>query len=546
MVEGSGAGKKAGNELFDRIPWLHIVVIIAILGAVNFLSTRHFARTDLTSDNLFTISDSTVEALRSLDDLVHLKVYFSKKLPENLIGFKRQVKDTLDEYRAYAGGNLKVEWIDPSRDEETERKVRTLGIPPLQLNIREKDKIEVQNVYLGMATIYEDKKEIIPTVTPPAANLEYNLTSAILKVTADEVKRVGILVGSGDFDYWQDLEGLRSFLEQQYRVQSVDTSKGDPVPAEIATLIVVGTKDLKERDCYEIDQFLMKGGKLILLHDGVAINQQSMNAVAATSPMNDMLVHYGVRVNGDLVYDRVSNQMASFRTGFMTISQPYPLWVKVRKEYFNEENPIVNRLDTLILPWTSSLEILHDKPETVEAVELATSTEQSGVLAGTLNLSPQQPFTLESGGAKPRILAAMLEGAFPSFYVGKEIPKPEPPEPAEGVELEPPDDSDRVTLENSMETEIVLVGSSRFAKGPKQPRQSPNQIFLLNAVDHLTMGEKLIGIRSRVVKDRPLEEISENARSTVKYGNIFGVPLLIVIFGVVKFTIRRKLKNRTV
>ena len=158
-----------------------VLIVLGILAVVNFLSTRHFKRVDLTEGKDFTISDSTRKVLGELDDIVNIEAYFSGNLPEYVAGLERQVKDIFDEYEAYAHGNLSVKFTDPMSDPALEQKMRFVGIPPVQVNIVEKDKSEVVNIYFGLAITYEDRKEVIPVIQN-VMTLEYDLTSAIVKI----------------------------------------------------------------------------------------------------------------------------------------------------------------------------------------------------------------------------------------------------------------------------------------------------------------------------------------------------------------------------
>ena len=142
-----------------------IVILAAILGVINLLSYRHFLRADLTENKQYTISASTKKVLAGLDDIVNIKVYFSKKLPPYLTTLTDQVTDLLDEYRTYAKGNLNIEFIDPAEDPTMEQKLRFMGIPQVRLNVIERDQAQFTNVYLGMAILYGDNKEVIPAVT---------------------------------------------------------------------------------------------------------------------------------------------------------------------------------------------------------------------------------------------------------------------------------------------------------------------------------------------------------------------------------------------
>ena len=171
-----------------------VLIIVGFLVLINFLATRHFGRLDLTQNKLYTLSDSSKKVVSTLDDIVKVTCYFSKNLPSYVIPLKQQVSDILDEYRAYAKGNIQIEFLDPTEDPALAQKLRFMGIPQVQLNIMEKDQASATNVYMGVAVSYEDKQEVIPFVKD-VNNLEYEITSSILKVTRKEKKTVGFLTG---------------------------------------------------------------------------------------------------------------------------------------------------------------------------------------------------------------------------------------------------------------------------------------------------------------------------------------------------------------
>ena len=154
------------------------LVILGIVLAINFLSKRFFNRLDLTENKMYTISKSTKKKLKELDDVVRIAAYFSKS-PVQVSRIRGEVKDKLDEYDAFGSGNLKIDFLPIGDDEDFKQNLRFMGIPEVQVNVREKDKIEVANVYMGIAILYEDKKEVIPVIQN-TSSLEYDLTSAII------------------------------------------------------------------------------------------------------------------------------------------------------------------------------------------------------------------------------------------------------------------------------------------------------------------------------------------------------------------------------
>ena len=105
-----------------------VIIVLGILAIINYISSRHFSRVDLTESKEFTITQSTRNVLARLDDVVNVRVYFTsrKKLPSRLVSLEQQVRDMLDEYRAYAGGNLNIQFIDPEDNPEDQQAARQL------------------------------------------------------------------------------------------------------------------------------------------------------------------------------------------------------------------------------------------------------------------------------------------------------------------------------------------------------------------------------------------------------------------------------------
>ena len=512
------------------------LIVLGILAVLNFFFLRHFYRIDLTQDKRFTLTSSTKEVLGNLDDLINIKLYFTKKLPPYLVNLKGDITDVLDEFQAYAGGNISVTFIDPTDNPAMQQELRFMGIPQIQLNIIEKDQAQLTNIYLGMAIFYADKKEIIPFISS-TSNLEYDLTSKILKLTSTESKTVGIYTGTGH-DLTQDYQAVKQLLESQYTVQPVPLAPGDTTLESINTLIVAGPRDLTDLQKYQIDQLLMRGVKIVFLVDTVDIGD-GLQASSFSPGINDLLQHYGVKVEENMVLDR-SNANASFRSGFMTFRLPYPFWVKVTIEGFDPDNPAVSNLESLVLPWTSSLTVLEEKPATVTITPLASSTPVSWLRKGFYSLDPQQRFLSPETETESHTLILAASGTFTSFFADKPIPV------VEQADAAPQVSPDTETLKVSPDTKFVLLGNSRFIDNDIITQFQDNQVFLLNIIDWLTLGDKLIGIRSRGATDRPLKETTEYTKTLIKAFNMIVIPLLIIFFGLVRFYLRKRRRGRDV
>ncbi len=531
-----------------------------ILVAGNFVSSRILARVDLTKDREFTISKATRDILRGLDDIVTIKVYFSKKLPPNLATLRRNIDDVLREYQAYSHGKVRVEYVDPTEKPEEEQKLRFLGIPQVQLNVLEKDQLQVINGYMGIAILYADRHEAIPIVQD-VYTLEYDLTSGILQVLSKEKRVVGYLTGFNSPDLSKDFDSLQQLLSKSYQVRPVETQQGKiPIPQDINTLIVARPQSVPERVQWQIDQFVMRGGRVLFLLDPIRLDEQMglASPIPVMSGLDDLLASYGVRVQKALVQDRAPFiENAGFSQGYVRYSVAYPLWPKASGKNLSADNPITSRLESLVLPWTAPLELLVPEsrgrgakadttaqaasaaqPE-VKATVLARTSPQAWLQKGRYDLTPPNPFQQmmrppEPGRSYP--IAVALTGRFKSYFAEK----PVPPAPGDTTGVSA---AAGTTVAESPETQLIVVGNSSFAASNFLSMFPGNQEFILNAVDWMTLGDKLIAIRSRGATDRPLGLASGGGKAVFKYANTFGMAILIAVFGIVRFSIRRRARQ---
>ena len=522
-----------------------VAIIFGILVLINFLSTRRFIRADLTEDKRYTISTATKNVLNTLDDIVTITTYFSAN-PAEVAQIRRDVRDVLDEYKAFSK-RLQIDFVNPADfDDGQKQELRFKGIPEVQINVVKKDKAEIANVYMGISIGYSGKEEILPVVRS-TANLEYELTSTILKVTTKEAKTVGFLTGHGEFDINdQNHQQFRQLLDKsaqgQYNLTSVSLQDGKAVDDSVATLVIAGVKQpLTERDKYELDQFIMHGGRAIFLVDPIQLQPGTLQGAPLSTGLNDLLEHYGAKLGNNLLLDARYHDTARFQQGFMTVIQPYPYFIKIVKPNFSTEHSITNQLEALTLPWTSSLEMV--TKDGITATPLAKTSEAGRSIQGYYNLMPNAPIP-PNAESQVYTVAVALEGKFKSFYAGKEIPPVPTPagaDPTEGSEAPTavPDTETRVTKTESEQTQIVVVGTAQFLT-----QLRPDGVnFFLNTVDWLTLGDALIGIRSHTITDRPLREVSEIEKNFIKYLCIVGVPLLVVVFGLLRYFLKRRAKR---
>jgi ABC-type uncharacterized transport system involved in gliding motility auxiliary subunit len=442
------------------------LIVVGIAVVINLICSLWYIRYDLTDTKQYTLSRSTEQILQKLDDVINIRCYFSKELPPRLSSLKRDVKDILDEYRIASSDKLSYSFVDP---EENEQKVRLLGIPKVQFSVIKRDEISAVNLYLGMAILYEDRSEVIPVIQD-TTDLEYEISSRILKLCTEEAKRVGFLADQKEYTRFV------SHLKNDYEiVESMDAD----------TLIATEIEDVEK-----MRKFVEEGGGLLVLADQMEI--EGLLARPKDSNINLLLKKWGITIEENLILDRFCAN-ASFNSGFVIFTLPYPFFLKIIEKGLNREHPIVRDLESLVLPFASSI------AAGTESVLLISSSPSSWTEKGRIDLNPQRGFYPTKRKSHP--LAVALT-------------------PREG--------------------RVVVVGCSRIAKDQFIGYAKDNLTFLLNCVEWLSFGGDLIEIRSKQKTERPLKKLTERQKKAVRIAVIFGMPAVISLFGLVRGYLRRK------
>ncbi len=548
--------------------------LLGILILLNILSVKFFVRGDLTKDNLFTLSKASVSLVENLDDTLVVKGYFTKNLPGRYATLERHVRDLLEEYVQHSGGRMKLAFIDPAGDEEEEKVAKSLGIQKMANPDIEKDQATVKEGYRGISFSYGENTDVIPAVESEAG-LEYRVTSLLKKILGKK-EEIGFLVGHGEPEIepppdpnqqqmMQDprskgaYRSLRTSLDiYNYRQINLKTGTGE-IPPEIDALVIAGSAEkLEDRELYAIDQFLLKGGAVALFVDGIRVEVQqgqfpgmppSYKTSVNDANLRDLLEHHGILVGSNLVMDLQSADFAAKCPPIpIPLPRPYPAWPLITS--FGEEHPITYRLGSLTLPYSTTVKVTKEARENkkLKAMEIAFSSgnawadESKSAVVDPCNIVPSN--NLESSIP----LAAAASGTFTSFFKGKEIPKDA--RNKDGKELDVNEAS--VFIEESKSKgRLVVVGSSGLPADEIlsylariDRRQAINNFtFVQNVLDWMTNEEDLIAVRMKNVADPPVEKGADQAKTFAKYGNIIGIPLAFVLFGLIRWRVRRSRKN---
>lgn len=547
-----GEREMKGKTEKRLLMYVEAIVVLLILAVINFLGTRMFYRVDLTGEKLYTLSQSTKDVVRALPDVLNVQVFISGKVPPEMVSMVGDVRDLLNEYEAYGGKNFRLQFKDPSLDTRVADQARRLGIQELQVQVVKKDRMEVVSAWLGIAIEYEDKKEVIPSIVS-IQNLEYQLTSTIVKITQGNIPKIGILNIRGP-----QMQGMQQnrfstlgqMLSEEFEVVQINFDAEEKIPEDITALIITDTWGISDFGKYLIDQYLMRGGKLIWLIDGITIGQ-GLEAYPSLPGVEDMMRKWGVNLDRRLVLDMQAAQ-AAFQTGWGTIMMRYPCWVEILSRNFDQDFPVTAKLENVTFPWASPVKA--DKPAdtppeaSFEVKPVMFTSERAWLMQSPFNLDPSQDWErVEKLEAGRQSVAVHASGIFASAFAGQEIPAPPVPGAAEGQDpgLSPDLDVPEKIEISSKPGEILAVGNARFANDEFLPQFLPNRIFLMNVADYFGYGNKLIGIRSRGETSRPIDdELTSLQRNIYRYGNLIIVPLLVVIYGFVRWMFRRRARAR--
>jgi len=475
-----------------------VIVVIAVIGFLVFtFFPVHF---DFSKNSAYTLSPATKKTISSIDKLLTIQVFLSSDLPTKLLTLKTDVTELLQEYRR-SGKNIQVKMLDPKGDTKVADQAKQYGIPQMQFSQLEQNKYQVSAAYFGIVLTYGDKTEVIPQVTD-YTNLEYNLTSAIYRMTRTEMPSIA-LVGESSASQTDPFALLKQTLSQQYTVSSVDlkTIKPEDEAAFLTkykTMIVLDP----EPQSYTTEQiqllkkFYEAGGNVLVFSGGTSIDEQTLSAQASSNNINELTATYGAQINSDFVLS-TSAEYVNFGNSQGQFLAAYPFWI--RSSIFDDKSGLFANLQYVSFPWTSSLSLT--KKDSFQVSPLILSSDRSWIQKGTFTLSPDSLPQPKMSELQARVLGALIK--------------------------------------NSKGGEMVVVASSRFPNEKYIGQGSGNLDFILNTVDMFSSGGALSGIRSRSTSSYPISDLSDSQKDVYKYAAILLFPLLWGIYGGIRL-LRRK------
>lgn len=529
---------------------IRYLLLAGILIMVNLLASSFFFRLDLTKEKRYSLSDFSIETLDSLDRFVSIKVYLEGDFPPTIQRYKQAVRDMLSEMKVYGGKYVQYEFIDPSDNNALMQEFVEKGISPITLNIRNSQTSEGRQYVFPVAVLsYDGREEMVdlfkgatdystgePSPRKAEEILEYKLIHAVRRLTQGSKKIVGILGGHNEVDPARRREFMRE-LENLYIPLEVNVRNGEAISPSVAVLLVMQPDTLfSEREKYEIDQYIMRGGTVLWMLDQQDVNlhyqAQTLSRLRNLN-LDDMFMRYGFKLNYDLVSD------LNCSTIELVIPNPNapPTFTAKRWIYYPlitqlADHPITRNLDAVKLRYASSIDTLGlpDLRFTPLLTSSPMSRAQQGVTYIDLNegiLNPPKPEAMR--GLGNRIMSVLSEGQFKSLFEGRDAP----------VDADAPNlPTAKFLKRNVADTRMIVVGDGQImvgedVRGKVDFMAFDNKSFLLNCIDYLMGGESLIHIRAKEIQYRSLDiKKVRDKELTWRIINLLAPVALIFLWGI--------------
>ena len=558
-------------------------ITLIVIIVVNIIASFVYTRFDLTSEKRYTLSDTSKEILKNLDDYVYFRVYLEGDFPAGFKKLRKETKEMLDEFRAYSKF-VDYEFINPSESNDAAERNETYkllyqsGLNPTEISMQTKAGAQQLIIWPCALISYQEKEkplDLLDThigessnqvLNNSAQNLEYKFISSIKELTQEKKPSIAFIEGHGELNENEVYDITRS-LQKKYNVQRISlneqvtalnkrTETGDSsivISSNYDAIVIAKpTKSFSEKDKFIIDQYVMHGGKILWLIDPVMATMDSLQMAESTIGnalnvnLDDMFFKYGLRLNNNLLLDLNSAKIA-LRTGQMG--------GQAQIEYFNwyyfpllnagSNNSIVKNINPVKADFVSSIDpvISNSDVQKIPLLKTSNYTNISNAPAYiTLAMLRQAPdrrmFTQKSQN-----VAYLLNGEFESLYANRMT---------NGIM-----ESKEIAFKSiSKPTSMIVVADGDIIRNQFHiPKGYPlplgfdqytqitygNKEFIENAISYLVDGEGLIGVRSRELKIRLLDMNKVNNDALLwQIVNVVLPSAVMVVLGFILAFIRKR------
>ena len=548
----------------------NIAFLIAFLLVINLLSSYFFLRFDLTKDKRYTLSTTSLNIVKQIQNPLYIKIYLQGDLPAEFKRLQSETRDLLEEFQAY-NKNIIFEFVDPMEiEEESMDNIKNLyqkGLTPINITVDDKGKQSQEMVFPWAIAVYNNKEVNIPLlknimgasttekVVGSVQHLEYSIADAINKITKEKQKKVAVIKGNGEL---QDMQ-IAKFLMQvreSYHIGpfTLDSVAKNPIGSLEAlqkydlAVIAKPTETFSDAEKQVLDQFITNGGKTLWLIDQVNMEMDSLYNDSGSNlafprdlNLNDMFFKYGFRINPDLVKDETATsiKLATGEQGSATQYQEFK-WKFAPLVYPTSSHPIVKNLGGIKFDFANAIDTLKNG---IKKTVLLQSSKYSKKIGSpveiNLNMVEEEtsPNHYLNTGNIP--LSVLLEGSFHSAFENRVLPFQQKTFQTIGKPNKMIVISDGDLIRNQLDKNLQPV---ELGYDQRSGNLYDNKDFLMNCVNYLLDDNGLINIRSKDLDLPLLDRNKVTERYTLTQILTIGLPLFILLlFGLI-FTFLRKKK----
>lgn len=507
---------------------------------------------------------STNELFDRTDGVVKLTaIWTPDALPEMFSETPETVRKAVAELKEAAGDRLVFEEIDPTGDEPLKQELyQRYGARPMSLGL-----FGEEEFYLyALLDVGGSLEQIVLSGEVTAAGFRETVEDALRRRTPGFLKTVGVVTSDAPEIPPQlrmqmqmppqpppEFQEVKSVLGQDYEVRNVDLGADTGVPSEVDVLLVLKPTNLGEIEIYNLDQYLMRGGRIVLCSGNYSanFNASGLSLAPIETGLEDWLAHYGVTIDQTLVLDDRNQPMpipeirsTPFGTMRTWTLAPYPYLVQVREDGFRNSE-ITASLDAVGIYWGSPLQIDEDATADLEVMPILESSDRSWTnddLAATALVDYEVP----SEGTEPHLLAVALSGRFKSYFAERPVPGQGPDEEGDSgsegaaeAEEEAPEPPSRVALQESPETRLIVIGDAEFLSDFVARALATvdggffieNLRFAQNLIDWAGLDNEMLGIRARGLVSRRLERVGKGEEVFIETVNYVVPAVLLAALG---------------
>jgi gliding-associated putative ABC transporter substrate-binding component GldG len=545
-------------------------ITIAIVLLLNTIGSFFFYRFDLTKDNRYTLSPTSLQILEQVNNPLYIKVYMQGELPAEFKRLQLETRQMLEEFQGY-NSNIVFEFIDPLEDEATSmdniKELYRKGLTPINISVDNKGKQSQAMVFPWAIAVYDNKEVNIPLlknimgasttdkVIGSVQHLEYSIADALNKITKDKLKKIAIIKGNGELHEAYIAKFLLQ-TKESYHIGpfTLDSVAKQPINTFEAlkkydlAIIAKPTEAFSEGEKQVLDQYIVDGGKTIWLIDQVVAEMDSLYSPTGSAMafsrdlnLNDFFFKYGVRIYPDLVKDEQGSpiKLATGEQGSATQFQEFN-WKFAPQVYPQSKHPIVKNLGGIKFDFANAIDTLKNGIKKTVLLQSSLYSKRIGTPT-EINLNSVNEETTPADylnkGTIP--LAVLLEGNFHSMFENRVLAFDQTNFQAKGKSGKMIVISDGDVIKNQLDKNLLPV---ELGYDQRSGNLYDNKDFLMNCVNYLLDDTGLINIRSKDL-DLPLldkEKVYENY-TYIQFLTI-GLPIVVLtLFGFV-FTFLRKRK----